>query len=96
MFQYIDIDRLDDKSENVVKAYGHLAGALKEASLAEGYLSDGLKDEAKAIHDAWLTIRLVRDSLSRRVERIAKRFGAETGYDVSFVDGTICAKIVVE
>lgn len=80
-----DINDLSEEERWTVRAYGHIIEANWESEYAFGDLSPKYDGAKNAITEASRKLRDAREMLRPDIESIARRLGAKTNDEVSFV-----------
>lgn len=80
-----DINSLSDEERWTVRAYGHIIEANWESEYAFGDLSPEYDGAKNTLAEASRKLRDAREKLRPSIERIARRLGAKTNDEVSFV-----------
>lgn len=80
-----DINDLSEEERWTVRAYGHIIEANWESEYAFGDLSPKYDGTKNAITEASRKLRDAREMLRPDIESIARRLGAKTNDEVSFV-----------
>ena len=80
-----DINSLSEEERWTVRAYGHIIEANWESEYAFGDLSPEYDSAKNTLAEASCKLRDAREMLRPDVESIARRLGAKTNDEVSFV-----------